>query len=251
MELDGVRGGVGGELFEEVAAAVGLLRRDPLKAIWCRHPLAFLVEAADDICYRVVDIEDGFRLGHLGYAEVEELFFAILPAEPGQLQRVRGLRGDKERVEFLRAKVINAAIQAVRGCFLDQEEALLAGRFDEPLLRHTPICAAMERLIEVAERRIYCTPAVVEVEAAGFQVIGELLEGLIQVLDDIAERGAAASAKSRMTQYLIPEQFIGPGRLPSDDFYSRLLGLTDFVAGMTDSYAVSLYKKLTGISLPG
>jgi dGTPase len=169
----------------------------------------------------------------------------------GREQRLHSIAGDKERVEFLRAKVINECITQVRDCFLDREDDLLAGRFDEPLLRQIPAAGEMQRLIEVAERKIYCTPAVVEIEAAGFQVIGELLEVLVQTLDDIAQKGPAATAKSRMTQYLIPEQFIGPERRPSQDFYARLLGLTDFVAGMTDSYAVSLYKKLTGISLPG
>jgi len=238
-------------VFEDVAEQVGLIRRDPLKGIWSRHPLAFLVEAADDICYRVIDIEDGFRLGHLSYREAEDLFMPILRDRNPRSERLRTIQGDKEKVEFLRAKVINEVIQQVRDAFLDLEPELLAGRFDQPLLREIPASREMAGLIEMAEKRIYCTSSVVEIEAAGFQVIGELLENLIQVLDDIAERGDASTARSRMTQYLIPEQFIGSGRRPSTDFYSRLLGLTDFVAGMTDSYAVSLYKKLTGISLPG
>jgi dGTPase len=91
----------------------------------------------------------------------------------------------------------------------------------------------------------------VEIETAGFEVIGELLERFILVLDDIADHGERATPKSKMTSMLIPEQFIGPQRLPSQDLYTRLLRLTDYVAGMTDSYAVSLYKKMTGISLPG
>jgi dGTPase len=239
------------EAFREVADNLGLISRDQQDAIWCRHPLAFLVEAADDICYRVIDIEDGFRLGFLGYQEVLELFLPALGNPDDLHQRMGRISGDKERVEFLRAKVINEAIGQVRDCFLDLESAILDGRFDRPLLGEIPISGEMEQLIEVAREKIYCTPQVVEVEAAGFQVIGELLENLIQVLDDIAEHGANATPKSLMTQYLVPEQFIGTGRTPSDDFYLRLLGLTDFVAGMTDSYAVSLYKKLTGISLPG
>lgn len=237
--------------FERLAEELGLIRRHPTDAVWCRHPLAFLVEAADDICYRVIDIEDGFRVGILSYGQVLELFLAILGKPDQQLQRVSRINGDKEKVEFLRAKVINAAVGEVRDAFLDLEQELLEGRFDRPLLEVIPAADAMAELIRTAERRIYCTPQVVEIEAAGFQVIGELLENLIQVLDDLAERGERATARSRMFAYLIPEQFVGPGRVPSEDFYSRLLGLTDFIAGMTDSYAVSLYKRLTGISLPG
>lgn len=238
-------------LFEEVADTLGLIRRDPLRAVWCRHPLAFLVEAADDICYRVIDIEDGFRLGHIGFDEVQELFWPIISDRAGQEARFQRIGGRKEQVEFLRAKVINEAIQQCRDCFLDHESAILDGSFDEPLLIRIPRAKELEALKELARGRIYCAPEVVEIETAGFEVISELLERFIQVLDDIAHHGHKAPPKSQMTSLLVPEQFIGSQRQPSQDLYTRLLRLTDFVAGMTDSYAVSLYKKMTGISLPG
>ncbi len=238
------------ELFEEVADTAGLIRRDPIRAVWCRHPLAFLVEAADDICYRVIDIEDGFRLGHLSYEEARDLFWPVIGNPAKQEPRLRRIGGQKEKVEFLRAKAINEAILQARDCFLDNETAILAGDFDEPLLQTVPKRAELDRLLEVARERIYCAPEVVEIETAGFEVISELLERFILVLDDLAENGDQATPKSRMTSLLVPDQFIGPGRRPSADLYTRLLLLTDFVAGMTDSYAVSLYKKMTGISLP-
>jgi dGTPase len=239
------------ELFSEVAETVGLLRRDPVHAIWCRHPLAFLVEAADDISYRVIDIEDGFRLGHLSFDEVQELYCPLIPNPEKQQERVQKIRDQKGKVEFLRAKVINEAISQAMSCFLDNEEAILAGEFEQPLLSQIPKRDEMDRLISVAKQRIYNAPEVVEIQAAGFQVIGQLLEHFSEVLDDQAEHGEGAKARSRMIAHLIPEQFIGPGREPSASTYTRLLKLTDFVAGMTDSYAVSVYKKLTGISLPG
>ena len=237
-------------LFSEVAETVGLLRKDPMMAIWCRHPLAFLVEAADDICYRVIDIEDGFRLGHLTFQEAMELFYPILPDRSRQKSRIDRISGDKEKIEYLRAKVISEAINEVLSCFLDNEAEMIAGRFDEPLMNHISKRAEMMRLIEVAIDKIYCAPEVVEIETAGFQVISELLERFIQILDDIAEHGQAARPRSQMMVRLIPDQFIGPNRQPAADAYTRLLRLTDFVSGMTDSYAVSLYKKMTGISLP-
>ncbi|TVT58144.1 MAG: deoxyguanosinetriphosphate triphosphohydrolase [Sedimenticola thiotaurini] len=238
------------EVFETVAQQVGLIRRDGSRAVWCRHPLAFLVEAADDISYRVIDIEDGYRLGYFTFTEVMDLYLNILKEPDKQRIRMQGIRDSKGKVEFLRAKVINEAISQAMDCFLDNEEMILAGQFDEPLLNQFPKRAEMDRLIEVAMDRIYQATEVVEIQAAGFQVIGDLLERFIQVLDDIAEQGTEASAKSKMISRLIPEQFIGPNRIPSPNTYTRLLRLTDFVAGMTDSYAVSLYKKLTGISLP-
>ncbi|MGD8908855.1 MAG: deoxyguanosinetriphosphate triphosphohydrolase [Chromatiales bacterium] len=237
--------------FTEVAEAVGLISRDPVLAVWQRHPLAFLVEAADDICYRVIDIEDGFRLGHLSFQEAMELFCAVLPDSAGQAVRLKGIRGQKEKIEFLRAKVISQAISEILTCFLDQEAAILAGRFDQPLMSQTPHRQEMDELIAVAAEKIYVAPEVIEIETAGFQVISELLERFISIIDDVAEHGAAASPRSKMMLRLIPEQFLGPGYQPAADDYTRLLRLTDFVSGMTDSYAVSLYKKVTGISLPG
>ncbi len=239
------------DYFEEVATAVGLIRRDPHYAIWHRHPLSFLVEAADDICYRVIDIEDGFRLGHISHQEALDLFLAVLPDQAVQRSRLAGLKGEKEQVEFLRAKVINQAVRESMEAFLDQESAILAGAFDLPLMSVIPHRAEMDALIEVASRKLYCAPEVVEIEAAGYEVMSELLQRLIQVLDDVAHHGASAQPKSQMVLRLIPEQFVGPNREPVADFYLRLLQLTDFVAGMTDSYAVTAYKKLTGISLPG
>jgi len=239
------------ESFEQVAAEVGLVRRSEHYAVWCRHPLAFLVEAADDIAYRVIDLEDGYRLGHFSYEEVTTAFLELLPDRDRQAARLSGIRDRKDRVEFLRAKVINEIIQQTLACFMDNEAAILAGQFEVPLLHEIPGRAQVDRLIELARQRIYCAPEVVSVQAAGFQVIHDLLERFIQVIDDVAEHGERASPRSQMLIRLIPEQFIGNERVPSPDAYQRLLLLTDFVSGMTDSYAVTLYKKVTGISLPG
>jgi len=237
--------------FETVAANVGLLRREGPYARWCRHPLAFLVEAADDIAYRVIDIEDGYRLGHFSYAEVTDAFLELIPGQAKQRQRMQGIRDKKDRVEFLRAKVINEIIAQGLTCFMDNEAAILRGDFDLPLLGELPCREQADRLIEMAQQTIYCAPEVVSIQAAGFQVVSDLLERFIQVIDDVAERGDQASPRSRMLIRLVPEQFIGSDRVPSPDPYQRLLLLTDFVSGMTDSYAVSLYEKVTGISLPG
>jgi len=237
--------------FETVANTVGLIRRDVPYAMWSRHPLAFLVEAADDTAYRVIDIEDGYRLGHFSYEEVTEAFLDLVSDRDKQFRRMQGIRERKDRVEFLRAKVINEIITQSLACFLDNEQAILDGRFDVPLMDELPCRLQADHLIEMAKRTIYCAPEVVSIQAAGFQVVSDLLERFIQVIDDVAEHGDQASPRSRMLIHLVPEQFIGKARVPAEDPYLRLLLLTDFVSGMTDSYAVSLYKKVTGISLPG
>ena len=239
------------ELFEEVAETVGLIRCDRHRAIWCRHPLAFLVEAADDISYRVIDIEDGFRLGYLGLPEVEALFLAVLGNDAQLISRLGRLSDDKGRVEFLRAKVINEVVSQSVNCFLDNEAHILRGVQGEPLMNMIAARESMDRLIKVAREKIYSAPEVVEIQAAGFQVIGDLLERFVEALDDLAEHGAAATPRSQMLSQLVPRQFKGGSAGINAGLYPRLLSLTDFIAGMTDSYAVSLYKKVTGISLPG
>ncbi|MCB1750462.1 MAG: dNTP triphosphohydrolase [Gammaproteobacteria bacterium] len=239
------------ELFEEVADTVGLIRLDARHAIWCRHPLAFLVEAADDISYRVIDIEDGFRLGYLSLSDVEELFLAVVGDDARLKARLRQLSDDKGKVEFLRAKVINRAVSQTVSCFLDSETPILQGAQQAPLMASLAARESMDRLVEVAREHIYCAPEVVGIQAAGFQVIGDLLERFVEALDDLAERGSAATPRSQMLSQLVPQQFKGGRTGIAGGHYPRLLSLTDFVAGMTDSYAVSLYKKVTGISLPG
>ena len=156
----------------------------------------------------------------------------------------------KEKIEYLRAKAIGAIIEQVHQCFMEHEDAILAGGLTAELLDVIPAAGAMRALKECGETQVYVSRPVVEVEAAGFEVLGGLLEAFATTVDDIAEHGSNASPKSRMLVHLIPEQFVGPGRRPTDDPYRRMLAITDFVSGMTDSYAVTLFKKLTGMSLP-
>ena len=234
-----------------LAENVGLIKRDTPFDAWCRHPIAFLVEAADDTAYRVIDLEDGYRLGYFNYKEVTEAFLDILPNREKQYQRIKNIREKKDRVEFLRAVVINEIISQCLACFLDNETNILSGVFDKPLLEELLIRPEVDNLVRMAEEKIYCAPEVVSIQAAGFQVISDLLERFIQALDDIADNKNRASPRSKTLIQLIPEQFVGIDRVPSTDPYHRILLLTDFISGMTDSYAVSLYKKVTGISLPG
>lgn len=237
-------------LFEEVAERTGLIRRAPVAAHWCRHPLVFIVEAADDICYRLVDFEDGVRLGLLRYEEVRDAFLEIIgSAKMGA--RAETMGREKERIEFLRAIAIGAVVEQVAEVFLQNEEALLAGEFEQPLIQCTRSAGALERIVKRSQQTIYASTRGVEIEAAGFEVIAGLLDLFVEAVEDVAARGGCASARSRTLLQLVPEQFIGRGREPDASAYGRVQKMTDFVSGMTDSYAVGLYKKLRGISLPG
>jgi dGTPase len=238
------------EFFAEVAAKTGMIPREGNAACWHRHPLAFLVEAADDICYRLVDFEDGFRLKHLDYAEVFEAFLAV-SGDSRDRDRAARMRDEKERIAFLRAKAIGAAIEQTAEAFLQKEESILRGAFDQELLDFIPCGDALRAIKDESKKTIYSTIRGVEIEVAGYEVLGGLLDVFFGALEDIARQGGDASMRSRKLLRLVPGQFLGPGGRPDEAPALRLMKMLDFVSGMTDSYAVSLYKKVRGISLPG
>lgn len=235
-------------LFAELAVQLGLKELAP--GAWMRHPLAYLVEAADDICYRIIDIEDAFRLQHLPFSEVCALLLPLTGNAHHALNKLRRIHRPKEQIEYLRALSIGEIIAQVHSCFMDHEAQILDGTLQQQLLDLIPAATAMQALREYGEQRIYVARPVLEVEVAGFEVLGALLETFVAAVHDVAHNGIHATSKNRMLLHLIPEPFIGVGGLPAADAYQRLLGITDFVSGMTDSYAVALFKKLTGISLP-
>lgn len=232
--------------FTEVTQGLRLMARDA--HAWVRHPLAYLVEAADDICYHIVDVEDAYRLGILRYDEVEAVLIDIVD-DRALTQRLAGMRDNKGRIEYLRARSINALVEQAAGHFLAIESQLRGGHQDGPILGAIKAAPAMQALRALGESRIYMAPPVVEIEAAGFEV----LAGLLGIFSSAVEAQAKGTlnAKERMRLKLIPAQFLAADGGVHVDPYERLLRVTDFISGMTDSYAVSLYKKVTGISLPG
>ncbi len=234
------------ESFARVARGLGLAAR--ADGIWRRHPLAYLVEAADDICYHVVDVEDAYRLGILSYRDVEGVLAGIIN-DPELPHRLASMGDDNGRIEYLRARSINTLVAQAAERFLAIEDRLRAGECDKPLLSEVTAASGMQALRDLGEQRIYMAPPVVEIEAAGFEV----LAGLLAVFGGAIEAQARGrvNTRDRMRLKLIPAQFLGPNGDVDADPYRRLLRLTDFISGMTDSYAVSLYKKVTGISLPG
>jgi dGTPase len=234
-------------LFAEVAERTGLTPAGPEQ--WHRHPLVFLVEAADDISYRLVDLEDGFRMGHLEFEAVRERMMAVIGCAEKAAGLVR-IRSRKEQIEYLRTMAIGEAVTQCAAAFCDQETAILEGRFDLPLLDVIPAGPALAEIRQFSTGTIYATPRGVAIEAAGYEVLGGILDILVAAVTDHARNRSPSRRSVKMLQ-LLPEQFLGPDRSPDASSYRRLLRLTDFVAGMTDSYAVNLYKRLRGITLPG
>jgi len=232
------------DLFKEAADATGLNRRKSSGDFWwCRHPVAFLVEAADDICYRIMDLEDGFRLGLISFKETEELLMPLVNKD--DIQNYLG-RDEKERIGYLRAKSISELVNELADLFIAEEKNILSGKLEEDLLSLIPRNEYLNTITEVSRKKIYRSRSVVEREVAGYEVLGGLLETFISAYNEAYE--GHLSPKNRAIINLLP------GRIKEntpDELYYRLMAVIDFVSGMTDSYAVSLFRKIRGISLPG
>lgn len=235
------------EIFLLIADKCGLLKNNQAQDSVCytRHPLAFLVEAADDICYRIMDLEDGYRLGLIPFSETEELMMNII--DKTRLKNY-DKREKNDKIGYLRANAIGKAIDQTASVFLDKEADILAGNFNSGLLSHIPAADALREIKEISKEKIYAFKPVIEREAAGFEALGGLLDYFIQAVNDKKEN--SISKRSKAILQLLPSQFLGEDGNPEDDLYERILKITDFVSGMTDSYAISLYRKIKGISLP-
>lgn len=222
------------DLFAQLANEVGLIPRNNKSAWWCRHPLAFLVEAADDICYHIVDLEDGFQMGNISYEEASTLLHDILTGE-----RLDDLSCDrKENIKYLRAKAIHKLITEVKQVFLDYEANFLDATFDSPLTTEIASGAKLKEIIDITRKNVYESCEVIEVKVAGYEVIGGLLAEFI-----------TAIAEDKLSKSYLSKKLI-PNFREDKDMYAKVLQITDYIAGMTDSFAVSLFKKIKGISLP-
>jgi dGTPase len=232
------------EIFKEVADKTGLDFVVNKKTYWWRrHPLAFLVEAADDICYSVMDLEDGFMLGLISFRETEELLIPLISKQG--LRNYRD-KDEKDRIGYLRAIAINELVNELARVFLDEEKNILAGKFENELISEIKRANALKRIKDISVTRIYKARSVVEREVAGYEVLGGLLDTFIDSYNEAFEK--KISAKNKSVFALLPKRI-------SDDIpnelYQRLIRIIDFVSGMTDSFAVSLFRKIKGISLPG
>ncbi len=233
------------ELFAEVAEETGLIKKGEKDELsWCRHPLAFLVEAADDICYRIMDLEDGFKIGLLSFNDTEEL---LRPLITSKLTSYKD-RSKNDKIGYLRAKAINDIVAELADSFIDNEEIILAGKFEQDLLSVISSGNQLEEIKRISVQEIYSHTSVVEREATGYEVLGGLLHSFINAVNETY--AGNPSWKSKNLLKLMPKQFLGDNGTPDDDLYTRLLKMTDFVSGMTDSFAVSLFRKIKGISLP-
>jgi dGTPase len=203
---------------------------------------------ADDTCYLIVDLEDAARLGFVPYKDAECLL-ADLAGNAISGRRLERLQDPKERLEYLRAKAIGRLLESAAAVFLENEDAILKGEFDDELLEQSPVAVPLQAILRLAKETIYNARPALEIETAGFEVLG----GLLSLFANAVEAGAGQArltTRETMLLKLLPAQFLGHGGQPDPNPYLRLLQVADFVAGMTDSYAVDMYRKLKGIDMP-
>lgn len=234
------------DLFRKVADETGLIRKNigSSSLFWSRHPLCFLVEAADDICYRLMDLEDGFHLGLLSFRDTEELLSALVGKS--ELKNYEA-RDENDKIGYLRAKAFNELIGQISEVFVSEEDRILEGNLENDLINLIPAAETLRVIKKISVEQIYSHSSVIEREAAGYEVLGGLLDIFITAVNAYSEHNTGA--KHRKILQLLPAQFINEGGTQENDLYNRLLQITDFVSGMTDSYAVSLFRKIKGISL--
>lgn len=236
-------------IFQEVADQTGLIALYPEENVWCRHPLAFLVEAADDICYHIIDLEDGCNAGLIPYSEVETLLAGILEDrfKPEKLQKIDSTR---EKVGLLRALSIGVLIEQCTDIFLANEEAILAGNFDQSLVDLIPTKSVLKKIIEVSVNKVYRSQEVMNIEIAGFDVMNGLLEYFSQAVYEAYEK-RNISHRNQALLRMLPSEYQNEIAEEGASMYQLLRSLLDFISGMTDTYAINLYRKIKGIDTSG
>lgn len=232
------------ESFMKVMKELGILALDDQGTRFCRYPLVFLVEAADDICYQIMDIEDAHHLRLLSHKTVVELLLEFFEGDlKDKVRRGLGhLVDENEQVAYLRSRVIGLLVSECSRVFQEHEEEILEGTFDTPLIKlvgDVP-AAAYKHCSEVAFTRIYNSSDVVDIEVAGHQIISVLLDKL---LDAVIHPN---KAYSKLLLDRVPSQY----EIHAESVYARILAVLDFISGMTDVYALDLYRKIYGMSLP-
>ncbi len=231
--------------FIKVADELGML---PLpgpdgEVRYARHPLVYLVEAADDICYEVMDIEDAHKLGLLQTQEVVERFLAFFPKERRErmLSVMENVADPNERISYLRSSVIGCLVEVASTAFIQHEDEILRGQFTGTLIDHIPERErlAYEGCNRLSWDKIYRSADVVDIDLAGTSIIAFLMDKLIN---------AVRNPQLNYSQLLlskVPQQY----EINHPDLYGKIQAVIDHVSGMTDVYALDLYRKLNGMSL--
>ena len=232
--------------YQRIANELGIPRRESEEGSYryARHPFVYLVEAADDICYEIMDIEDAHKLKILNTEETQGLLLGFFDDERQRHIRETMLHVNdtNEQIVYLRSCVIGCLENECVKVFLEHEEEILEGSFEGTLIDHigeTPR-AAYRACEKMAYAKIYRSKDVVDIELAGFQVITTLLDLMLEAVCH------PEKAYSQLLINRVSQQYdIRAARL-----YDRTMAVLDYISGMTDVYALDLYRKINGTSLP-
>ena len=236
------------QTFLNIANATKMMVESEEPTVFKRHPFVWLVEAADDICYNIIDMEDAHRLGIISTADCENLFMDLIKSvnekdAKRSAEKLLLFSNKNERISYLRAKVINALINKSTELYQQHFSEILDGTLNKALL---DIFKSESESFQEVERfsieKIYGHRSVVEIENAGYNVMYELLNHFIPPI--IKEKSERKGFEKKALQ-LIPSQFI----YEDGTVYEKVLGVLDFVSGMTDNFATDLYRKIKGIDI--
>ncbi len=229
--------------FNEVVSDLGLLKQN-LEGEDCyyRHPLTYLVEAADDICYTIIDFEDGINLGLLQEEEALEKLIDLVK-DRLNVEKYSNLTNKAERVSYLRALAIGVLIGEASEIFIKNEEAILKGAFEGALIDHSRFRLQIEDIISISIDKIYQSKEVVEKEITGYQILNTLLDTY-----NVATQNYHQSAQTSYDKLILRaegEHF----DYKNTDLYSRLINICQYVASLTDGNALEKFKKIKGLGI--
>ena len=236
------------DIFCRIADDLGIIRKsaDGCPAEYARHPLVYLVEAADDICYEIMDIEDAHKLKIVTYEETKRLFLDFFD-EMGQnhiMLRIHDeeITDDNEKVIYMRACVINALERACVDAFMRHEDEIMRGEFSGSLIDSIDdrLVKAYRNCTELSKKRIYKSKPVLDVELSGFKIMDSLMEVMTE---------AAVNPQRFYSRQLI-SRVSSQYDISAPDLETRIMAVIDYISGMTDVYALDIYQKINGISLP-
>jgi dGTPase len=229
--------------FIEVANELGLIKGNSKTNVsFSRHPLAYLVEAADDICYTIIDFEDGINLG-LIQEELALEYLINLVRNTINTKKYQLLSNTEDRLSYLRALAINTLINEAVSIFMKHEENILEGTFSKALMDVSNYEAQIKDIIKVSVENIYQSNEVIEKEIAGYEIINQLLKCFSTTVFN------AYSGNLSNYDKLILKVFPKTLTINPDDLYDNLLAICNYVSKLSDSNAMLTYKKLNGTYL--
>lgn len=239
--------------FLEIAEKLNMIKEDSEEGVvYKRHPFVYLVEAADDICYNIIDFEDAHRLGILSHEYIVEMFLKLIQLDTKSdynrvLQVCEELDGDKnEKISYLRAKAINYLTVRSAEVFMENQEQILKGEYNSDLLSDiTEAKGVLKEIGKISVEKLYSYPSVIKIELAGFRIMSGLIEDFVEAILTPKEKQLKTHKK---VLKIIPDAY---KNLDAPTAYEKLMPIIDYISGMTDLFALKLYKNLRGIEMPG